>query len=103
MGRGNPEEEVGVDPNDLDERFREYQLAYEEGRDIGQELGGRGGAESTRLAEMIRVHRELHALGSELGEKGAALEDTKQLGRFEILGSLGKTGLNRVLLAYDPG
>jgi serine/threonine protein kinase len=91
---------------ELDERrltslFREYLAAEERGQDREQELLEAAGPLRDSLAAKLRLHRELRALG-ELDAGPVADEGKQRLGRFEILGQLGKGGMGRVLLAFDP-
>jgi serine/threonine protein kinase len=79
--------------------FGAFLEASEEGRDIEAELLERAGDQRDSLAAKIRLERELRSLAV---APRPADESGQRLGRFEILGQLGRGGISRVFLAFDP-
>jgi serine/threonine protein kinase len=93
--------QAGLDEQRLTSLFREYLAAEERGEDREQELLEAAGLLRDSLAAKLRLHRELRALG-ELDAVPPGEEEKQRLGRFEVLGPLGKGGMGRVLRAFDP-
>ncbi|MEQ1892516.1 MAG: protein kinase [Planctomycetota bacterium] len=86
----------------IDELFAEYLEAVEQGVDREEELLAQAGELSEDLRARIHLERELRALAPERATSSAADAPPQRIGRFRILGLLGKGGISVVYLAHDP-
>lgn len=98
MARGD----TPVEPADelVERLFAAFRSAEERGEDLERELVEAAGRQGDELAARIRLHRELAALGETV--EPTSDDGRQRLGRFEVLGPLGRGGTSKVLLAFDP-
>ena len=92
----------GPEDEQLAELFAEFLKAADEGRDNSAELLARAGELRARLEAMIALERKVRTLARPTDAPAKSADAPRLFGRFEILGTLGKTGLSRVYLAHDP-
>jgi hypothetical protein len=90
------------DEDELDRLFLAFLEAAERGHDAENELVERAGRLGARLAERIRIHRDLAALSQDLGFTQPKPVMPVRIGRFEVRRLVGSGGISRVYEAHDP-
>ena len=95
--------EIDVDREQrLETLFGEYLAAVDRGEDRDAELLAQAGELAAELSARMRLERELRALSPGKGTASGPDASPQRLGRFRILGLLGKGGISVVYLAHDP-